>query len=60
MAFYVVFDVMYYSDPPSGIRLNVSINKETEGGEADIFTLGDSAHRFSHRSGALLNCVVTG
>lgn len=34
----------------SGIRLNVSINKETKGGEADIFTLGDSAHRLSHRT----------
>lgn len=46
VAVYVVFDVMYYSEPPSGIRLNVSINKETEGGEADIFTPGDWTHRF--------------
>lgn len=44
---YVVFHVMHYGECPSGIRLNVSINKETEGGEADIFTPGDSAHRFA-------------
>ncbi len=47
VALYVVFDVTYYSEPPDGIRLNVSMNKETEGGEADIFTPDDCAHRFS-------------
>lgn len=46
MALYVSFDVMYYSGPPppSGIGLNVSINKGSKEGEADIFTLGDPAH----------------
>lgn len=35
------FCVMYCRIPLSGVRLNVSINKETEGGGADIFTLSD-------------------
>lgn len=32
MASYVCFDVMHYIEPPSGIRLNVSISKEVRGG----------------------------
>lgn len=42
---YTVFQVMDKSAPPFPLTspgLNVSVNKETQGGEADIFTLADS------------------